>query len=312
MQELLSVDSVSKSYGRKQVLDSVSIKLWPGEIVGLLGPNGAGKSTLIEIITGLRNPESGSVTVNGGSSPRSQRAKRAIGFVPQEPAVHRRLSVFENLHYTGLIYGISKSEIRKRIDYLFFFFDLKEQAKILADALSGGQLRRLNFALADVHDPIIVILDEPTVGLDPKSRRTVWQIIEEFRDHGKAVMLTTHYIEEAEALCDRIVMIDQGKVITEGTPADLKSGLSSDVVIICSFDREITDDEEAELLASPGVINLIREPRAVRILAESGGESTVRIKLESLPYKIVDFRASPATLEDVFLALTGRQIKDNR
>ena len=218
----LQVDQVSKIYDKKMVLNEVSLTVKPGEVVGLLGPNGAGKTTLMKILSGLTIPASGKVTLNGWELEENrQEAHLRIGLIPQENNLERDLTVRDALRCYSWLFGVENYE--KRIEELAEIFEFTDMLDKLGSKLSGGYARRVLIARALLPDPDILLLDEPSVGLDPDVRHQLWEIVRKLRSQGKAVLLTTHYMEEAEALCDRVYFLQKGRVVWEGDPEILKA-----------------------------------------------------------------------------------------
>ncbi|MCI2426728.1 ABC transporter ATP-binding protein, partial [Candidatus Acetothermia bacterium] len=231
---LVEIRNLTRKFGRLTAVDNVSFEIRKEEVLGLLGPNGAGKSTIIDMIVGLRKPTSGSVLVYGlDSSKNGLEVRRRVGYVPQQAAVFDDLTVRENLSLAAEMYGISS--FKQRVAEIIKEYDLGEKADKLAHTLSGGQRRQLNFALGSVPDSQLMILDEPTVGLDPTRRLEAWEFIRRFQEKGKTVLLTTHYMEEADALCSRIVLIDRGKIVAQGRSEELKATLSDELLIEYTF-----------------------------------------------------------------------------
>jgi ABC-2 type transport system ATP-binding protein len=218
----IKIDGLVKRFGEVTAVDGLSLKIREGEIFGLLGPNGAGKSTTINILSGLVEPTSGSATVGGYDIVKQvSKVRSLIGVCPQHSAYYKYLTGRENIHMFGELHGMERGLIKERTADLIDNIGLVEAADRKAGGYSGGMVRRVNLAMALVHDPQIAFLDEPTVGMDPQSRRATWGFIEEFRERGRTVILTTHYIEEAEELADRVGIIDNGKLIALDTPRAL-------------------------------------------------------------------------------------------
>jgi ABC-2 type transport system ATP-binding protein len=218
----ITTENLTKKYEDKLAVENLSLQVGKGELFGLLGPNGAGKTTTISIICGLIKPTSGTVKIYGYDVIKEQqKVKKLIGVCIQETAIYPYLTGIENLALFGNLYGMNKKTIKERSNLLLTKMALKEDAKRLAAKYSGGMKRRLSLALALIHDPQIAFLDEPTVAMDPQSRHAVWDFIKEQKTKGKTIILTTHYMEEAEELCDRVGIIDQGKLIALGTPQEL-------------------------------------------------------------------------------------------
>jgi ABC-2 type transport system ATP-binding protein len=305
MTNAIEVADLVKSYGPLRAVDGISFQVEPGQIFGMLGPNGAGKSTTVEIVEGLREADSGEVHVLGIDVRRHPRkVKERIGVQLQSTAFYKQLSPRQLLRLFASFFSKSLP-----VDDLIAAVNLEEKADAPSDSLSGGQRQRLAIAVALVNDPAIVFLDEPTTGLDPQARRSLWDVISRLRSEGKTVLLTTHYLEEAERLCDRLVVIDHGKVIATGTPAGL---------IAEHFERSAV--EFAETAALP--LDVLQRLPAVdhaelrngqSILFSSDSPQTARALLETAAQAGAELRGlsiRTATLEDVFLKLTGRRIRE--
>jgi ABC-2 type transport system ATP-binding protein len=218
----ITIENLTKKYEDKTAVDDLSLQVFKGELFGLLGPNGAGKTTTISILSGLIKPTSGTAKIFGYDVLKeTQKVKEQIGVCIQETAIYPYLTGIENLELFGKLYGMNKKAIKERSNMLLTNMALKEDAKRVTAKYSGGMKRRLSLALALIHDPQMAFLDEPTVAMDPQSRHAVWDFIKEQKTKGKTIVLTTHYMEEAEELCDRIGIIDRGKLIALGTPKEL-------------------------------------------------------------------------------------------
>src|SRR5258706_1137018 len=273
---LLATD-VWKSYGANVAVAGVSLEVNKGEIVGLLGPNGAGKATTVAMLCGLTPPDRGTVTLGGNPiGDEASPAKRRIGLVPQDIAIYEDLPAIANLELFGALYGVEGSVLRERAAAALELVGLTDRARDKPQSFSGGMKRRLNIACALVHDPDVLLLDEPTVGVDPQSRNAIFDNLESLRARGKALLYTTHYMEEAERLCDRVVIIDHGKVVASGSQDELHKLLPSSRPRRIEIEGAVDQDLLA-LLAARGV--------AVK-------------------------QGAAASLEDVFLHLTGRQLRD--
>ena len=272
---MLAATDLWKSYGDKTAVAGVSFEANAGEILGLLGPNGAGKSTTVSMLCGLLAPDRGKVTIAGEAvGPDAHAAKRRIGLVPQEIALFEDLPATANLELFGALYGVAAEALRERAREALALVGLADRARDKPASFSGGMKRRLNLACALVHDPDVLLLDEPTVGVDPQSRNAIFDNLESLRTRGKALVYTTHYMEEAERLCDRIAIVDHGKVIASGTREALRARGTGSSRRRLEIEGSI-DDSLLALLASRGV-------------TVKGG----------------------ASLEDVFLELTGRALRD--
>lgn len=307
---VLRVENLSKRYGSLSAVDGISFSIYRGEILGFLGPNGAGKSTTIDLIATLQKPSSGQITYPGLAEISHPRAIRQhIGIVPQELAIYGNLSVRDNFRYIGKMYGLPDPQLKLRIDSLLNQFDLVEKTHARARTLSGGMKRRLNFALADIHNPDLIILDEPTVGLDPNARFMVWQIIQGFRQAGKTVLLTTHYMEEAEALCDRIILIDHGRILAQGKPVELKSSLEDELVLSYQLTSLAPADLIDELIKQPGVRSVNQEGSVIRVVVTRQAAETVKHWVAGTHLGVSDMRTQDISLEDVFVHYTGRHLR---
>ena len=218
----ITIENLTKKFEDKTAVEDLSLKVFKGELFGLLGPNGAGKTTTISILCGLIKPTSGSAKIfDYDIQKETQKVKEQIGVCIQETAIYPYLTGIENLELFGKLYGMNKKTIKERSNMLLTNMALKEDAKRVTAKYSGGMKRRLSLALALIHDPQIAFLDEPTIAMDPQSRHAVWDFIKEQKTKGKTIILTTHYMEEAEELCDRIGIIDRGRLIALGTPKEL-------------------------------------------------------------------------------------------
>ncbi len=305
----ISAENLSKTYGQTKAVDGITIEVRHGEIFGLLGPNGAGKSTTIEMIEGLRTPDSGRISVLGLRQPEDAVAiKTRIGIQLQTTALYPRLTVTELL---DLFHQFYRGRKTLSTEELINMVDLGEKRHTRSKELSGGQKQRLSVALALVNDPDIVFFDEPTTGLDPQARRQLWDVLQSLRHQGKTLMLTTHYMEEAEKLCDRVAIVDHGHVIETGSPNELIHRYFKDIAI------EFLDPDHRGADAYrniPGVTHASSEdghvalyssdvPKTMAALLDAGPSGTGGSSLN-------DLNVRSATLEDVFLKITGRALRD--
>jgi len=305
MDTIIEVIGLSKSYGDIKAVSDISFSVSRGEVFGMLGPNGAGKTTTVEIIEGLRTPDEGKVQVLGIDAGRDTRSiKEHIGVQLQSPALFPLMSVQEVIGFFGSLYrkSIPTTEIMKLVV-------LDEAKKVLVKNLSGGQQQRLSVALAFVNDPDIVFLDEPTTGLDPQARRTMWEMIESFRKKGKTIFLTTHYMEEAERLCDRVAIMDHGKIIALDSPQQMiKQNFRESAI---QFKMKNAPGQSA-LGSLKGVTHLVVEEEDITIYSENI-PATIGALLDIATHNgtdLSDLFVRQATLEDVFLKLTGKRIRD--
>jgi ABC-2 type transport system ATP-binding protein len=304
---VIEVEHLSKSYGQIRAVNDISFRVARGEVFGMLGPNGAGKTTTVEIIEGLRDADSGRVCVLGMDVSRvPAKIKQKIGVQLQAPTLLPLVSVAETLH---LFAGFFERSLPP--DELLDLLALRESRRSLVKNLSGGQQQRLSVALALINDPEIAFLDEPTTGLDPQARRGLWSVIEDMRGKGKTIFLTTHYMEEAERLCDRVAIIDHGRIIALDTPEELVNTYYKESAI--EFEMESPPSLEV-LKALPGATNAVVDGNS--IIVYSGSIPTTMAAVLQLAEReepgrqLSNLRVRRATLEDVFLKLTGRKIRE--
>jgi ABC-2 type transport system ATP-binding protein len=310
LQDVLQVQGLRKSYGARLAVADVSLHVKAGEVLGLLGPNGAGKSTTVGMISGLTAPDVGHISVGGATLASDEFAfKRRIGLVPQDLALFEDLPALANIELFGALYGMPKHALKKRAMEVLDMVGLAERARDKPATFSGGMKRRLNIACALVHDPELLLLDEPTTGVDPQSRNAIFDNLEALKRAGKALVYTTHYMEEAERLADRIVIIDHGAVVASGTLAELVRVLPAaqtlDIDIEGTLDlaalRGVPGLTQVRLDAgrlTVGIDDLTQTAAAVLQAVAAGGASVRHLN------------SGRANLEDVFLALTGCQLRD--
>ena len=302
---IIEVQDLRKTYGDVKAVDGVSFSVEVGEVFGMLGPNGAGKTTTVEILEGLRPRDSGAVRVLGLDPGREQRdLKRQIGVQLQQVALYPRLRVVEVIELFASFYGRAGVA-----DHLVALLGLEERRRAFVKDLSGGQQQRLSVALAMVNDPPMIFLDEPTTGMDPQARRSLWETIEQFKAQGRTVLLTTHYMEEAERLCDRVAVMDHGHIIAVDAPEGLVRAHFAEDAIEFTQRNGMASDEIERL---PAVVNA--SVQADRVSMFSDDVPTSMAALLQLGQErgepIQNLRLRRATLEDVFLKLTGRTLRD--
>lgn len=313
MMTLLEIMNLSKSFKGKQVVNSVNLYLERGEIVGLLGPNGAGKSTTISMISSLVSPQEGDVRLNNESILNTPQAlRKVLGVVPQELAVYMDLSARENLLFFGKMHRIPKKILQKRVDEVLEIIGLKEREKDLVKTFSGGMKRRLNIGVALIHEPEIIIMDEPTVGIDPQSRNYILETVKKLNEEKQmTVLYTSHYMEEVEFLCNRIYIMDHGEIIASGTKEDIKNILSAETAI--NIKVEIVKHEFTEGLRHlESIKNISIQQSVITVIAPRGVnllKDILRIA-EEQKTNVLSVNIEAPTLEDVFLHLTGRQLRD--
>jgi ABC-2 type transport system ATP-binding protein len=300
------VDDLQKSYKELKVLKGINFKVKRGSVLALLGPNGAGKTTTIKILSTLLLPDGGQAVVNGFDVVRQEAGARAsIGLTGQYAAVDGYLSAEENLFMVGRLYRMSKEEATSRTNELIKQFDLSDAAKRPVKTFSGGMRRRLDLAMSLIASPPIIFLDEPTTGLDPKSRLTMWEMVKKLVESGTTILLTTQYMEEADQLADEIVVIDGGKVIAEGTPDELKAQVGSDRLEIMISKK--SSFEKAKNAIDSESLQADADRRVLSIAAKGGVKDLKQVlqKLEAAEVEVESVELRRPTLDDVFLTLTG-------
>lgn len=307
----LHAHRLGKSFGEVRAVDGVSFEVQAGELYGLLGPNGAGKTTTISMIAGLLKPDAGEVTVDGtpfGSDP--QRAKRIMGVVPQELALYEELSARENLEFWGRMAGLAAREARQRAGELLEALSLTDRAREALKTYSGGMKRRVNLGCALLHRPKLLLLDEPTVGIDPQARLNILEFIRGLRANGTAILYTTHYLEEAETLCQRIGIIDHGRLLAEGTLAELQERLGGDRLFVLEGDlNHAVPDSWPGFRERFRVIQQAEKQLVVAALGQRDPSDCLK-ELLALPVRVENVTLKRPSLNDVFLQLTGRDLRE--
>lgn len=295
--------------GKREVVavHGIDLDVAKGEIVGLLGPNGAGKSTTLSMLVTIQRPTAGSARVAGLDVVASPgEVRKRVGIVFQEPSLDTLLTARENLMLHGRLYGVPPERLRARTDEMLALVQLTDRADDLVKKYSGGMKRRLEIARGLMHEPAVLFLDEPTLGLDPAARERIWQHIRELRaKSGTTIVLTTHYMEEADALCDRIAIIDHGKIVAMDTPPRLKAMLGGDVVVL-----RAPKADPAALRALPFVKELEEKDGALHLTVEHAAQNLARIIGAAGEVTSVEVRTP--RLEDVFIALTGREMREEK
>ncbi|MRW93976.1 ATP-binding cassette domain-containing protein [Duganella sp. FT80W] len=309
---LLSVEQISKSYGARKAVDGVSFQVQRGQTVGLIGPNGAGKSTTVSMICGLLRPDGGSIVLDGETMAQgASGAKRKIGFVPQDLALYEDLSALENLKLFGALYGLKGAPLKQRCEQVLALVNLSDRATEHAASFSGGMKRRLNIAAALLHDPQLLILDEPTVGVDPQSRNAIFDTLEALQAQGRSLIYTSHYMEEVERLADHIVIIDHGKVLANETPAALYQRLPAQAALEVQLAHEPSAALLAGVQALDGVTAVEHAGATLNIGLSAGPHAApVLAWLAAQGQSLQHFATARTSLENIFLNLTGRSLRD--
>ncbi|MEO5722778.1 MAG: ATP-binding cassette domain-containing protein [Ilumatobacteraceae bacterium] len=313
--EVIRCEQLTKIYPGADfaAVDHLDLTVGRGEIFGLLGPNGAGKSTTASMLTTRAIPTSGTAVVSGiNVATHPAQAKQLIGVVPQSNTLDRALTVRENLSFHGRFFGMSARAGRKAADDMLELFNLVKWGGAPVTSLSGGMAQRLMVARAILHQPAVLFLDEPTAGLDPQSRIALWEIVGKLHDQGQTIFLTTHYMEEADELCDRVAIMDHGRILALDTPAALKATTGADTIVQIIVEGDSTAFIERLRDKVPGIRSVEMIDGRIR-LAQRGRESVVPVIVESAEATNVSLRdlsISKPTLETVFIDLTGKELRD--
>jgi ABC-2 type transport system ATP-binding protein len=306
---MIEAKDIRKSYGSNQAVKGISFSIQSGECYGLLGPNGAGKSTTINMMSTLFPPDSGEITINGLDVKKSsEEVKKILGVVPQEIALYANFTAWENMMFWGGLHSIKKSELQKKAEELLQFVGLTDRKNEKVKSYSGGMKRRINLACALLHSPKILLLDEPTVGVDPQSRNMIFELIEQLNKEGMTIIYTTHYMEEAERLCDRIGIIDSGVIVAQGTLDELKKHSEiKDVIVV-----ECNQTPDAAFLSSKLNLDVKVADKIAYIESNDSKKDLTRcvIGCSDAGYEIHHIDIQKANLENVFLKLTGKQLRD--
>ena len=313
----LEVRNLKKKFGDFTAVNDVNLAIHKGEIFGLLGPNGAGKTTVISMITGLLKPTSGQITVDGLDLQKNPHAVKArLGLVPQDLALYPTLSARDNLAFFGSIYGLGGKQLRERVDMMLAMVKLTERADETIETFSGGMKRRINIAAGLLHEPEVLFLDEPTVGVDPQSRNAIFETIEDLNRAGLTVIYTTHYMEEAQRLCHRVAIIDEGRIISLDTPSNLISSLGGGILMLGLEDHasgrghvQAAVDRVSEL---PSVKSMTRDDGHLKVETQRFQEALMDILdiTNQLDVRITSLEKWEPNLESVFLHLTGKKLRE--
>lgn len=310
MTVLLEARALRKSYGQRLAVADVSLQVRAGEVLGLLGPNGAGKSTTVGMLCGLVAPDAGTVSLGGLALAQDGAGfKRRIGVVPQDLALYEDLSAQANVALFGALYGLAGDALKQRATEVLALVGLAERARDKPATFSGGMKRRLNIACALVHDPDVILLDEPTAGVDPQSRNAIFDNLEALKRAGKALVYTTHYMEEAERLADHIVIIDHGQIVAQGSLDQLYRQVPAAHTLQLAVDGAL---DLGALRALPGVHQVQREEAQLTVGVDQLTRDIPAVlqAVAAAGATVLHLSSARANLEDVFLALTGRQLRD--
>jgi ABC-2 type transport system ATP-binding protein len=309
---ILIAQDLHKAYGDVKAVDGISLQVARGEVFGLLGPNGAGKTTTISMLTGLFPPDSGSVTVDGlDLKTHTNKVKAKLGLVPQELALYPTLSARQNLNFFGRIYGLKGKELRGRVDEVLHMIGLTERADDAIEDYSGGMKRRVNIGAGLLHKPEVLFLDEPTVGVDPQSRNAIFESVEALNRAGMSVIYTTHYMEEAQRLCHRVAIVDEGEIIALDTPTALIRSLGGGVVLL-GLEESAAEDIVDRVAQLPAVKTATRTDGQLKIETrrlQEGLMGTLDIT-NQLDVRITSLEILEPNLESVFLNLTGKKLRE--
>jgi ABC-2 type transport system ATP-binding protein len=312
---IVEIEGLKKIYEGKQrvvAVDGIDLSVREGELFGLLGPNGAGKTTTISICTTRALPTAGRVRIAGIDVVGTPAiARRSIGVVPQYNTLDRACTIFENINFHCLYFGFSRAEARERTNQLLTQFHLTERANAYPAQLSGGLAQRVQIARAIAHRPKVLFLDEPSAGLDPQSRIAMWEAVKGLREEGITVVLTTHYMEEADELCERVAIIDHGKILVEDTPTALKGSVGAQKM----YELDLRSQQNVSTLIQQlqqlsGVARVESTPKGVRIFAHGADGLLSDVVREANPYGLRDLAITETSLETVFIRLTGRDLRE--
>ena len=302
---MIEVQNLTKRYGKLVAVNGLDLKVNQGETLGLLGPNGAGKTTAISMMVGLLRPDSGSVVVgdskNGGGNPMLPSIRKRIGVAPQSLALYEELTARENLQFFGQLYGLGGAKLKERTEWALDFAKLQDRKNDLVGNFSGGMKRRLNISVGLIHEPEILLLDEPTVGVDPQSRNHIFDCIEQLHDAGLTLIYTTHYMEEAQRLCDRVAIVDHGELLA----LDTVDGLIATKGGASIVEAELKSEEEAAKIPS-GLATLIEN--SIRFESERPLDEIANLTSAGVQFRTL--KISQPDLESVFLSLTGRSLRE--
>lgn len=310
---IVKMDQVTKKFGDVTAVDKVSLEIEEGEIFGLLGPNGAGKSTAINMITGLLSIDKGSISIYGKDVRKDKMATKSyVGIVPQDIAIYEDLTSLENVKFFASLYGLRGKALEEAALEALEFTGLSEKRNQFPKSFSGGMKRRLNIACAIAHKPKLIIMDEPTVGIDPQSRNHILQSVKKLNDMGSTIIYTSHYMEEVEEICTRIAIMDHGKVIALGTCEELENMINDRDVVVVTISDPASRVDEKSIREIPGVENVDIGENTVKITSArevTNLDKIIQYFLQN-DFTIKSVESKTPDLETVFLSLTGRKLRD--
>ena len=310
---MIEIKDVTKSYGRQKVLQNVSFEIMEGELFGLLGPNGAGKSTLIDILTGIQSMDSGEIFINGKSIKTDKvEIRKQLGLVPQDIALLEELNAVDNLEYFGGLYGLAGVELKSQIEKLLEVAGLTDKKKEKVKNYSGGMKRRLNIAVAMLHNPSILILDEPTVGVDAQSRQHIFDYIQSLAEQGTTILYTSHYMEEIETLCKRVFILDLGEEVAYGTKEEVKKLVGHTQTVALTLDRVPAGFDEVLKNSENGIQFVTVDGQDIALTIDQTIFSMMKLieQVEQAQLVIKSVNVKETTLEEAFLQLTGKTLRD--
>ncbi|MDQ0229068.1 ABC transporter ATP-binding protein [Metabacillus malikii] len=311
--KIIELTEVSKAYGESTVVNGIDLEVNAGEIFGFIGPNGAGKSTSISMMSAQLDPTRGTIKIDGELiTNKNDTIKNKIGIVPQDIALYDTLSAYDNLDFFASLYGMKKKEKKEKINWILDMVGLQDRSKELIHTFSGGMKRRINIAAALLHDPKIIFMDEPTVGIDPQSRNSIYELIKVLKDMGKTVVYTTHYMEEVQSMCDRVAIIDKGVIIKRGTVSELVAEIYDGLLEI-KLKEPCPEAILNELKEIDGVMNM-QNNQATELSIVIKDPQQIISKIMSLLNEndqvIENIQLLPSNLETLFLYLTGKKLRD--
>ncbi len=303
---MIKADNLKKRYGDTIALDDVSFEVQKGETFGLLGPNGAGKTTTIKLLCGLLKPDSGMVTLDGKTDPTLVEVRLSLGMVPQTLSIYEELSAEENLRFFGRIYGLSGRRLKDRVRDCLEIAGLLQRSRERVSKYSGGMKRRLNMVCSLLHEPPLLLLDEPTVGVDPQSRNLIFETIEAMRKQGRTIIYTTHYMEEAQRLCDRVAILDYGRILDMDSVENLIVKHGGPSRIEAELEEKLSNPDKLRSFIEDK--NVQFEEQKIRFKTSRPMESLAMLNRSGVRFS--SLKVQTANLEDVFLNLTGRRLRD--